>query len=92
MEVYHYLKNTIKVKGKIGIYGRSLGGIPSTFLAKHINMAIIDRSFCNFSEIAKWSFHGSLADKLFKTVSLGWQAQNDFFAIREADKEDEKKE
>ena len=81
VEVYKYLRNKMKIKGKIGIYGRSLGGIPSTYLSKHVDMAIIDRSFCNFSEIAYWNFHGRLADVLFKVVSCGWQAQSDFYLL-----------
>lgn len=31
--VLKYLKEKIGVRGKIGVYGRSLGGIPATFLS-----------------------------------------------------------
>ena len=34
--VYKYLRNELGLKGKIGIYGRSLGGIPSTFLSNKV--------------------------------------------------------
>ena len=81
IHVYRYMREKMNLKGKIGVYGRSLGGIPSSFLCKHVDMAIIDRSFSNFSDIAYWNFHGKFADNLFKVVSFGWQAQNDFFAL-----------
>ena len=50
--VLSYIRNTLKLRGKIGIYGRSLGGIPSSYLANKVDMAIIDRSFCNLAAMA----------------------------------------
>ena len=73
-EVYRYLRETLKLRGKIGIYGRSLGGIPSSYLANKVDMAIIDRSFCNLSAMARWKYQGKFADYLFKIGSCGWQA------------------
>jgi len=32
-KVLEYMLNELKLKGKIGVYGRSLGGIASTHLA-----------------------------------------------------------
>ena len=64
----------MKLRGKIGIYGRSLGGIPSSFLSDRVDMAIIDRSFCNLSAMARWKYYGTFADMLFKLGSCGWQA------------------
>jgi fermentation-respiration switch protein FrsA (DUF1100 family) len=72
--VLSYIRNTLKLRGKIGIYGRSLGGIPSSYLANKVDMAIIDRSFCNFAAMAKWKYHSPIADLLFKIGSCGWQA------------------
>ena len=34
--VYRYLRKELGLRGKIGIYGRSLGGIPSTFLSNKV--------------------------------------------------------
>ena len=45
-------------------------------------MAIIDRSFCNLSAMATWKYKGAFADWLFKIGSCGWQAQNDFYVIK----------
>ena len=73
-EVLKYLREHLKLRGKIGIYGRSLGGIPSSFLSSQVQMAIIDRSFCNLSAMATWKYRGAFADYLFKIGSCGWQA------------------
>ena len=35
-EVYKFLREKLKLRGKIGIYGRSLGGIPSSFLSNQV--------------------------------------------------------
>ena len=83
MTVYKFIRSKLGLKGKIGIYGRSLGGIPSSFLANHVDMAIIDRSFCNLAAMAKWKYHGSFADYLFKIGSCGWQAQNDYHVLQQ---------
>ncbi len=72
LEVYRYMREHLKLKGKIGIYGRSLGGIPSSFLSNKVDMAIIDRSFCNLAAMAKWKYRGKFADYLFKIGSCGW--------------------
>jgi len=81
--VYKYLREKLKLRGKIGIYGRSLGGIPSSFISNSVQMAIIDRSFCNLAAMAKWKYRSSFADYLFKIGSCGWQAQNDFYVLKE---------
>lgn len=43
-----YLRNTLGIRGKVGVYGRSLGGIATTYLADRVDMIIADRTFCNF--------------------------------------------
>jgi fermentation-respiration switch protein FrsA (DUF1100 family) len=72
LEVYRYMRDRLKITGKIGIYGRSLGGIPSSFLSNKVDMAIIDRSFCNLAAMATWKYRGKFADYLFKIGSCGW--------------------
>eukprot|EP00350_Pseudokeronopsis_sp_OXSARD2_P006226 CAMPEP_0170548968 /NCGR_PEP_ID=MMETSP0211-20121228/7136_1 /TAXON_ID=311385 /ORGANISM="Pseudokeronopsis sp., Strain OXSARD2" /LENGTH=42 /DNA_ID= /DNA_START= /DNA_END= /DNA_ORIENTATION= len=42
----------MKLKGKIGVYGRSLGGIPTSFLTDKVDMVFADRTFANFEVIA----------------------------------------
>ena len=54
MSVYKYLRNTLQIKGKIGIYGRSLGGIVATHIAwksKDIDLLIADRTLANLDVI-----------------------------------------
>ncbi len=40
------------IKGKIGVYGRSLGGIVTTHLTGKVDMIIADRTFCDFTTLA----------------------------------------
>lgn len=34
--IYTYMRDTLKLRGKIGIFGRSLGGIPAAFLSDRV--------------------------------------------------------
>jgi len=40
------------------VYGRSLGGISTTHLAKFVDMIIVDRSFSNLYDVANRKFFG----------------------------------
>lgn len=71
--VYNYVVNVLKVTGKIGVYGRSLGGIPSSQLANTVDLAIIDRTFTSLSAMARFKFYGKVASIIFSFVSFGWQ-------------------
>ena len=65
------------IRGKIGVYGRSLGGIPACHLSAYVDMVIIDRSFGNLYEVAYHKFYGWFAMIMFKIGSLGWRTKND---------------
>jgi hypothetical protein len=80
--VIDYLRNELGLKGKIGIYGRSLGGIPTTWAQDKVDMIIIDRSFSNLNDMAIWKYHGPLASAFLRVFSCGWQVQNDFNFLR----------
>jgi uncharacterized protein len=43
--VINFLRNEIKVTGKIGVYGRSLGGIAASIASEMCDMIIADRTF-----------------------------------------------
>lgn len=47
--VLDFVINKLKIRGKVGVYGRSLGGIASTHLANTfpniVNVLIVDRTF-----------------------------------------------
>ena len=60
------------LKGMIGVYGRSLGGIVTTFLAREASMVIADRTFSNFTSLSKRKFYNPISDILFKAGSCGW--------------------
>lgn len=75
--IYDYLRNQLQLKGKIGVYGRSLGGIPSSHLSSKVQMAIVDRSFSSFDAMAKYRFFSKAASYFFWVGSLGWQVQSD---------------
>jgi len=76
-KVYLYLREKLQLSGKIGIYGRSLGGIPASFLSNSVQMAIFDRSFSNLTELAQ--SRSPLYDFLFKIGSCGWQSYSDYY-------------
>ena len=70
--IYKFMRKEMGMKGKMGGYGRSLGGIPSSHISTKVDMAIIDRSFCNISAMAYWKYRGHFADLLFKVGTCGW--------------------
>lgn len=77
-QVFHFLKYRIGVKGKIGIYGRSLGCVAACRLTPYVDMIIADRGFSNLHVIASKKFHGKIADLLFQFITQGWQVNNSF--------------
>ena len=83
-KVYEYLVNDLKITGKIGVYGRSLGGIPSAHLQSKVHIAIVDRTFSNFDSMARSRFDSYFASLLFKIGSCGWQIQSDENLLRKA--------
>lgn len=75
--VLHYCRNELGLRNKIGVYGRSLGGIATTHLTQFVDMVIVDRSFCNLYEVAYYKFYGWIAVMLFKIATYGWDSNND---------------
>jgi len=62
----------MNLTGKIGIYGRSLGGIPSSHLTPRVDLVIVDRSFSSFDSMATYRYFNRLAANLFRVGSFGW--------------------
>lgn len=75
--VLRYCRNELGLKSKIGVYGRSLGGLATTHLSQFVDMVIVDRSFSNLYEVAYHKFYGLMAVLLFKLGTLGWDSNND---------------
>ena len=71
----------MNLKGKIGVYGRSLGGIASTHLANKypdiIKALIVDRTFGEFDKLSEARLKGGCTRKLFQILSCNWKALND---------------
>ena len=71
-QVLNFLKLRIGVRGKIGIYGRSLGCIATTHLQDQVDMVLADRGFCDLWTLVDRKFHGRLAVELFKFGTGAW--------------------
>ena len=74
--VLKYCRSELGIKSKIGVYGRSLGGIATTHLAQYVDMVIVDRSFSNLYDVAFHKFKGFLAVLMFKLGTFGWDSDN----------------
>ena len=91
--VLRFCRQDLGLRGKIGVYGRSLGGIATAHLAHYVDMVIVDRSFSNLYEVAYHKFHGFLAILLFKLGTWGWDSNNDVRLFeRGIDSEERRKE
>ncbi|CDW86706.1 UNKNOWN [Stylonychia lemnae] len=76
----------LKVRGKIGVYGRSIGGIASCHLANKypaiIEAAIIDRTLNELLNLSQRRLTGQMTSALFKFISYNWKALNDHNIIQ----------
>jgi len=64
----------MQIKGKIGVYGRSLGGVVATHLAAtfpfHIDLLIADRTFGSLKTVSVRKFIGLGSSSLFDLISM----------------------
>lgn len=63
--------------GKMGVYGRSLGGIPTCHIADRVDMIIADRTLSSFDLVAERKFYSVIAKYLFKVGTWGWITQSE---------------
>lgn len=72
-KVLEFLINKIKIRGKIGVYGRSIGGIASTHLASKfsnfIDALIVDRTFNELDELCIRRLSGRFTNNIFTFIS-----------------------
>jgi len=72
--------NNLKLRGKFGVYGRSIGGIAACHLAQKfpdlIQTLIVDRSFTEISGVATSKLKGSMTDVIFRLLTYGWQCKD----------------
>ncbi len=80
-KIVEFVVNKLKLKGKIGVYGRSLGGITSCHLANKfpniVSALIVDRTFCDIDEISERRLYGVCTKTIFRFISFNWKALND---------------
>lgn len=74
--VLKYLREELHLTGKFGVYGRSLGGVVTTYLADKVDMIIADRTFANFETLADRKFYSTMSKWLFKVGTCNWRANN----------------
>jgi pimeloyl-ACP methyl ester carboxylesterase len=78
--VLAFLVNRLKVKGKIGVYGRSIGGLTACHLANMykdlIKSLIVDRSFYELSTVPKGKMKGEVTSTMFDLLSWKWRTRN----------------
>lgn len=71
------MRSKLGLRGKIGIYGRSLGGIASSHLAKYVDLVIIDRSLSNLENVIEAKFMGKSGVCLYKIGTCNSKSNND---------------
>jgi pimeloyl-ACP methyl ester carboxylesterase len=80
-KVLDFVVNKMKIRGKIGVYGRSLGGIASCHLAnkfhKIVKVLIVDRTFSEIDQLSEHRLLGRFTVNLYKLLSFNWKALND---------------
>lgn len=80
--VMQFLVNRIRVRGQIGVYGRSIGGIAATHLMvkfpKIVKVFMADRTMGNFESIVnnRYAAGKSLMNFIYKLLSQNWIANN----------------
>lgn len=75
--VFKYCRNVLGLRGKIGVYGRSMGGVGASHLTEFADMVIIDRTFSNLYDFAGFRYYGEIARLIFKISTCGWRTRND---------------
>lgn len=72
-KVLAFVVNNIKIKGKVGVYGRSIGGIAACHLAGKytdlIQALIIDRSFDELQSVPEGKLKGKCTSVIFQAIS-----------------------
>ena len=80
-KVLDFLINKLKVRGQIGVYGRSIGGIASTHLANQfpdiVKSLIVDRTFNELDVLSQRRVSGGCTGAVFSMISYSWKALND---------------
>ena len=71
-----YLRTDMGLRGKVGVYGRSMGGIATCHLSSMVDMVIMDRTFATLEKVIDKKFFGVPAVSLYSTAAVGWDSNN----------------
>jgi pimeloyl-ACP methyl ester carboxylesterase len=78
--VLAFVVNDLQIKGKIGIYGRSIGGITACHLAAKysdlVSVLICDRTLNELQGVSEHKFKGKATTYFFNLYTNGWRCQN----------------
>ena len=80
--VLQFLVNRVRVRGSIGVYGRSIGGIAATHLSRRfpkiVSVFIGDRTMGDFEEVVRnrYANGGGCMKLIYKVGSCAWKANN----------------
>ena len=79
--ILKFLIKDLGIKGKIGVFGRSLGGVMATHLAYNyphiIDFLFVDRSFGNLQSISESLIVGNKTNFLLEFLSNKWVLESD---------------
>ena len=78
--VVRFCVDTLKLTGRMAIYGRSLGGIVACHIGNHvegIDLLIADRTLANLETLTKRKMYGKFIHHAFNFFSCGWEVDND---------------
>ena len=79
--VVRFVAEDMGVTGRLGIYGRSLGGVVATHVAAQfpdkIALLIADRTFGSLKSVSTRKFVGLGTSALYDLVSFKWETDND---------------
>lgn len=76
-KIIRFMRREMALTGKIGVYGRSLGGVVTTHLVDSVDFIFADRTMSNFDILSDRKFYSSYAKHLFKAISGGWIINNE---------------
>ena len=84
--VLNFVVNELCLQGKVGVYGRSLGGVVASHLAAtypdRISMIIADRTFGNLRDVSSRKFRGAGTGILIDFLTFQWETHNDLNYIK----------
>ena len=79
--VLEFMVNKMKLRGKLGVYGRSLGGISACHLAQKyenlIYVLLTDRTFGELEHLCDRRLIGWTTKWIYKAISCNWKTEND---------------